>query len=33
MAIDQFNKKVRNDTRVDQVMLTVRDGIFCIRKK
>ena len=33
IAIDQFNKKVKNDTRVDQVMLTVRDGIFCIRKK
>lgn len=33
IAIDRFNKKVKNDDRVDQVMLTVRDGIFCIRKK
>ncbi len=32
-AIAAFNEKVKNDDAVEAVMLTVRDGIFCIRKK
>jgi caffeoyl-CoA O-methyltransferase len=32
-AIDEFNKKVHNDIRVEHVMLPVRDGIMLIRKK
>ncbi|MFQ5672923.1 MAG: O-methyltransferase [Nitrospinales bacterium] len=32
-AIHAFNEKVKTDARVDQVMLTVRDGIYCLRKK
>lgn len=32
-AIDGLNKKVRNDNRVDVVMLTVRDGLSIIKKK
>ncbi len=31
-AIHQFNEKVKADARVEAVLLTVRDGIFCIRK-
>ena len=31
-AIDAFNKHVANDERVEQVMLTVRDGLLLIRK-
>lgn len=31
-AIHAFNEHVANDKRVDQVMLTVRDGLFLIRK-
>ena len=31
-AIDAFNKHVANDERVQQVMLTVRDGVSLIRK-
>lgn len=33
MAIDHFNDHVRNDPRVDCVMLTVRDGVTMARKK
>jgi predicted O-methyltransferase YrrM len=33
LAIDAFNKHVVNDVRVEQVMLTVRDGLFLIKKK
>ena len=33
MAISAFNKKVRHDDRVENVMLSVRDGIYLIRKK
>lgn len=33
IAIDQFNKKVAADERVEQVMLTIRDGLFMIKKK
>ena len=32
-AISAFNEHVRNDPRVEQVMLTVRDGLMIIRKK
>ena len=32
-AICKFNDTVINDDRVDQVLLTVRDGIYCLRKK
>ena len=31
-AIHEFNKHVANDKRVEQVMLTVRDGLLLIRK-
>jgi caffeoyl-CoA O-methyltransferase len=31
-AIVAFNKHVKNDPRVEHVMLTVRDGVFLIRK-
>lgn len=33
LAIQAFNKHVRQDGRVEQVMLTVRDGLMFIRKK
>lgn len=33
LAIDAFNKHVLNDSRVEQVMLTVRDGLLLIKKK
>ncbi len=32
-AIHNFNKHVANDLRVEQVMLTVRDGLLLIKKK
>lgn len=32
-AIDNFNKHVANDDRVEQVMLTLRDGLLLIKKK
>jgi caffeoyl-CoA O-methyltransferase len=32
-AIDQFNRHILADKRVEQVMLTVRDGLMIIRKK
>jgi predicted O-methyltransferase YrrM len=32
IAIDAFNKYVLNDPRVEQVMLSVRDGLFLIKK-
>ena len=32
-AIHQFNEKIKSDTRVESVLLTVRDGIYCIRKR
>ena len=32
-AIDELNKKIRNDSRVDAVMLTVRDGLSIMRKR
>ena len=33
IAIDRFNKHVANDRRVEQVMLTVRDGLLLIKMK
>jgi caffeoyl-CoA O-methyltransferase len=32
-AIAAFNEKVKNDHRVEKVMLSVRDGVYLIRKK
>lgn len=32
-AIIAFNEKVRGDGRVEKVMLTVRDGVYLIRKR
>jgi caffeoyl-CoA O-methyltransferase len=32
-AIAQFNDHVARDNRVDRVLLTIRDGVFFIRKK
>ena len=32
-AIHAFNQSIVTDERVDPVLLTVRDGIYCIRKK
>jgi len=31
-GIQKFNKHIKNDLRVEQVMLSVRDGIMLIRK-
>ena len=33
IAITAFNKHVKNDDRVEQVLLTVRDGLMLIQKK
>ncbi len=33
IAIDSFNKHVTNDSRVEQVMLSLRDGLLLIKKK
>lgn len=33
IAINKFNDLVANDSRVDKVLLTVRDGVFFIRKR
>ena len=32
-AIAAFNERVENDSRVDRVMLTIRDGMTLVRKK
>jgi caffeoyl-CoA O-methyltransferase len=32
-AVAAFNEHVRNDTRVDTVTLTVRDGLLLARKR
>ena len=32
-AIAAFNEKVRQETRVEKVMLSVRDGVYLMRKK
>jgi caffeoyl-CoA O-methyltransferase len=33
LAIDAFNKHVTNDPKVEQVMLSVRDGLLLIKRK
>ena len=33
LAIHQFNEKIKKDTRVEKVLLTVRDGLLIVRKK
>jgi len=33
IAIEAFNKKVAEDTTVEQVLLTIRDGLLMIKKK
>ena len=33
LAIDAFNKKIATDTRVEKLMLPLRDGVTLIRKK
>jgi predicted O-methyltransferase YrrM len=32
-AIVDFNEKIKNDIRVEQVMLTIRDGMTLLYKK
>jgi predicted O-methyltransferase YrrM len=32
-AIHFFNEKIKNDSRVEQILLPIRDGILVIRKK
>lgn len=32
-AIDRLNKRIRDDNRTEQVLLTVRDGLMIVRKK
>jgi predicted O-methyltransferase YrrM len=32
-AIQAFNEHIRNDTRIESVLLTIRDGIMLVRKK
>jgi predicted O-methyltransferase YrrM len=32
-AVKRFNEKVRRDNRVDKVMLTLRDGVYLVRKR
>lgn len=32
-AIDALNRKIEQDERVDRVLLTVRDGMFLVRKR
>jgi caffeoyl-CoA O-methyltransferase len=33
LAIHHFNEKIQNDSRVENVLLTIRDGLMVIRKK
>jgi caffeoyl-CoA O-methyltransferase len=33
MAIAAFNDKVMQENRVEKVMLSIRDGVYLIRKK
>lgn len=33
LAIDEFNRHVTSDSRVEQVMLSLRDGLLLIKKK
>ena len=30
--LHEFNQHVKNDTRVEQVMLTIREGVTIVRK-
>ncbi len=32
-ALDQFNKKIHTDSRVENVLLPIRDGLMVVRKK
>ncbi len=32
-AIHQFNEKIKNDNRIEKILLPLRDGLFVIRKK
>ncbi len=32
LAIDNFNKKIKTDTRVEKILFPIRDGLFVIRK-
>ena len=32
VAVDALNKRIRNDPRVENVLLPVRDGIMLVRK-
>jgi caffeoyl-CoA O-methyltransferase len=31
--LDDFNKKIKNDTRVECILLPLRDGLMMARKK
>jgi caffeoyl-CoA O-methyltransferase len=33
VAIHEFNQKVHNDPRVENVLIPIRDGIMALRKK
>jgi predicted O-methyltransferase YrrM len=33
LAINEFNEMIRQDESVEKIMLTIRDGLFLIRKK
>jgi caffeoyl-CoA O-methyltransferase len=33
LAVHAFNEHVANDSRTEQVMLTVRDGLMLIKKR
>ncbi|HEY1038711.1 MAG TPA: O-methyltransferase [Bacteroidia bacterium] len=32
-AIHQFNQKIKNDSRIEKILLPLRDGLFLMRKK
>ena len=32
-AIQSFNEKMKNDSRVEKLLLPIRDGLFIMRKK
>ena len=33
IAIHAFNEHLKNDDRIERVMLTIRDGLFLVQKK
>jgi len=33
VAINEFNEMIRQDESVEKIMITIRDGLFLIRKK